>query len=366
MTAAGGTGSRGSTRPRPNKTGWVGTSSSLLAHYDVLLLDLDGVVYVGPEAVPGAPELLSSARLAGARLAFVTNNASRSAAAVADHLTRLGVSAHEADVITSAQAAATLLAAQLRPAAKVLVVGGEGLSQAVEAVGLTPVASADDEPEAVVQGFAPTVGWQLLLEACVAVRTGVPWVATNPDLTLPTQRGPAPGNGALVDVVRQTTGVQPVIAGKPFRPLLDEAVRRTRAARPLVIGDRLDTDIAGAAATGLPSLLVLTGISGVPELLMAPPEQRPTFLAADLGGLREPHPACVADGDGWRCRQMVARVDGQQVDLRPSASENVSSRESALDAVRAVCSALWNVPDPPVGSALQALSAWTAPHGFAR
>ena len=110
----------------------------------------------------------------------------------------------------------------------------------------------DDGPQAVVQGFSPQLSWPMLLEACVAVRSGLPWVATNLDATLPTPRGAAPGNGAFVDVVRRTTGVEPRVAGKPFRPLMDASVQRLHAERGLVVGDRLDTDLAGARRAGLP------------------------------------------------------------------------------------------------------------------
>jgi HAD superfamily hydrolase (TIGR01450 family) len=249
--------------------------------------------------VRGAPEALAQARRQGTRLAFVTNNAARPPEVVARHLSELGIEAEPADVVTSAQAAATMLASELPAGARVLAVGGEGLRQALTAKGLTPVASADDGPVAVAQGFAPETSWTMLLEACVAVHAGLPWIATNTDLTIPTPRGTAPGNGALVEVVRTATGGTPRVAGKPFRPLMDESCVRTNAQRALVVGDRLDTDIAGAHAAGLPSLLVLTGVSGAPELLRAEPELRPTYLAADLFGLHRPHAAPRRDGDAW-------------------------------------------------------------------
>jgi HAD superfamily hydrolase (TIGR01450 family) len=357
--------------------GWAAVTTPLQDQHDVLLLDLDGVVYVGPLAVPGAVGALAAARAAGSRLAFVTNNAARTADAVARHLSELGVAAVASEVVTSAQAAASLLAGSLPPGSAVLVVGGEGLRSAVTAVGLRPVASADDEPAAVVQGFAPEVGWTSLLEACVAVRAGVPWVATNPDRTLPTPRGPAPGNGALVDVVRRTTGVEPTVAGKPFRPIMDEAVLRTGATRPLVVGDRLDTDIAGAQTAGLPSMLVLTGVSAVRDLLAAPPGLRPTFVAADLAGLATPHPACArtgAAGGGpvaWACGGVTAQVLEGGVAVVP-AEPTDPGPEHALAALRAVCSAVWASVDAHGPGALDleqarsALVRWTAPHGWDR
>ena len=350
----------------PAGPGWRGTTKPLLQLHDVLLLDLDGVVYIGEEPVRGAPQALAKARSAGVRLAFVTNNAARTATCVAEHLTRIGVAATAADVVTSAQAASMMLAHQLEPGARVLVVGGEGLVEAVAAAGLTPVTSADDEPVAVVQGFAPQVDWQMLLEACVGVRAGLPWVATNGDLTIPTPRGPAPGNGALVDVVRRTTGVDPAMAGKPFRPIMDEAVRRTGASRALVVGDRLDTDIEGAAAADLPSLLVLTGIDGVRALLAAPPAARPTYLGVDLDDLSRPAPDCTPFDGGWRCAGVSAVARQGSVEV-VNAGPSGGRQQNALDAVRAVCSLVWaseGEVDP--GRAAAALSVWTAPHGWDR
>ena len=352
--------------------GWPTSQRPLHEQHDVLLLDLDGVVYVGDAVVPRAAPALAAAVAAGARLAFVTNNASRTPDAVAEHLTRIGVAADAGDVVTSAQAAATVLADRLAVGSRVLVVGGEGLRAALTAVGLTPVTSADDDPAAVVQGFSPDVGWAQLVEGCIAVRAGVPWVASNLDLSIPTPRGPAPGNGALVQVVQQATGATPTVTGKPWRPIMDEAVRRTGARRPLVVGDRLDTDIAGAAAAELPSLLVLTGVSAAHDLLAAPAGLRPTLVAADLDGLAAPHPGCEADHDGWwRCGGAAARVVDDQVELDP-ASPATGGADEALEALRAVCSAVWaagedeGAPERLVDRAARALSAWTAPHGWDR
>jgi HAD superfamily hydrolase (TIGR01450 family) len=183
----------------------------------------------------------------------------------------------------------------------VLVVGGAGLREPLRAHGLVPVASAEDQPVAVVQGWSPDLTWALLAEGAVAVRRGCRWVATNRDATLPSPRGPLPGNGAMVAAVAMATGVEPEVVGKPGRALFDAAVRRTAAQRPLVIGDRLDTDIAGANAAGLDSLLVLTGVSGPDDLLAAAPERRPTYVGRDLSALRGPCAPIAGDvpaGDG--------------------------------------------------------------------
>lgn len=304
--------------------------------YDLALLDLDGVVYVGPHAVPSASEALSRVRAAGMKVAYVTNNASRPPETVAAHLVELGIPARADEVVTSAQAAAALLAQRLEPGSRVLVVGGEGLQKALVAVDLVPVSSMDDRPVAVTQGFSPDVGWRLLTEGTRAVRAGLPWVATNRDLTVPTPHGPAPGNGTLVAAIAMATDVEPEVAGKPQPPLFQEAARRYGSNRPIVVGDRLDTDLEGARAAGMDGLLVLTGVTTATAALAAEPVRRPHLIAADLTGLLEPHPGPERRPDGaWRCRDAVVRVD---------AAGDVSVGASGADAVdllRAACAAVW-------------------------
>lgn len=260
---------------------------ALVDQFDALLLDLDGVVYAGPAAIPHAVEVLGELR-SHLKLAYVTNNASRTPEQVAEVLSDLGVAASPHDVVTSAQAAARVLAERIPSGAAVLVVGGQGLRQAVGDRGFTVVDSASADPAAVVQGFSPDVGWANLAQATYAIRAGADYVASNTDLTIPTADGIAPGNGLLVHAVRTASGVSPIVAGKPETPLMIESVERVAAERPLVVGDRLDTDIAGANRAGLPSLLVLTGVTGVAELLYAPREQRPTFLGLDMRALLRP------------------------------------------------------------------------------
>ncbi len=333
------------------RTSPKGCRQPLVSAYDVALLDLDGVVYVGRHAVPHAPETLAEARARGMRLAYVTNNASRTPAMVAAHLTELGVPATAGDVVTSAQAAARLVAERVPPGAPVLVVGGVGLEEALREQGLTPVRSADDQPAAVVQGYAPEVDWRQLAEGAYAVARGILWVATNLDLTIPTPRGIAPGNGALVAVVRAATGAEPLVAGKPRLPLHRETILRTGAERPLVVGDRLDTDIEGAYHGGVDSLLVLTGVTTPAQLLAASPAHRPAYLAADLRGLLEPHPEVTAIPGGWACRGWLARVADDELVIE--APEGGGDR---YDGLRALCAAAWSCAEPPSGEkALAAL-----------
>ncbi|MEU1799155.1 Haloacid Dehalogenase Superfamily Class (subfamily) IIA [Streptomyces sp. LaPpAH-199] len=322
-------------RSRPS-----GSGTALNEAYDTALLDLDGVVYAGGEAIAYAVEALAEARAGGMHLAYVTNNALRTPDAVAEHLTELGVPAEPSDVITSAQAVARLVADQLPPGARVLAIGGEGLRVALRERGLVPVESADDDPAAVVQGYGgPDMAWGRFAEASYAVRRGLPWFASNTDLTIPSARGIAPGNGAAVEVVRIATGAEPQVAGKPLPPMHRETVLRTGAERPLVVGDRLDTDIEGAFNGGVDSLLVLTGVTDAGLLLAAPPQHRPTYVDRDLRGLLTGQPEVVAVGEGFRCGDWTAAVRGDRLVLETAGGGEDGG--DALDGLRALCAAAW-------------------------
>ena len=310
------------------------SEAPLVTAYDCAMLDLDGVVYVGPHAVEGVPEILAEAREQGMTLAFVTNNAARTPDDVAAHLTELGVKADATDVVTSAQAAAREVAARVDKGAKVLVVGGEGLERAIEEHGLVPVRTADDEPAAVVQGFHRSVGWTLLAEGAYAIATGIPWVASNLDLSIPTARGIAPGNGTLVGAVSAAVGREPdVVAGKPFRPLFDETVRRISSSRPIVVGDRLDTDIEGAVTVGADSLLVMTGVTDVAALCRADSSRRPTYISWTLDGLMRAHQAPQRHGDAWELDGWSVRVAAGAVEVASEGSDD----DAGLATVAAAC-----------------------------
>jgi HAD superfamily hydrolase (TIGR01450 family) len=296
------------------------------------MFDLDGVVYVGDHAVPGAPEHLARVRGSGVHVAYVTNNASRPPAVVADKLTRLGVDADASDVVTSAQAAAHVLLDRFGTGAAVAVLGADGLREALREAGLRPTA-VDEEADAVVTGYGPDVVWHEVMRAASRIREGLPWVASNADLTLPTPDGVAPGHGALVRLLADFSGVTPEIAGKPARPLLAETIRRVGGSHPLMVGDRLDTDIEGGRRAEVDTLLVLTGVTGLDDLVAAEPALRPTFLAADLGGLLETHGAPARDGAGWTAGGWSAHV----VDSRVA----VEGDGSGEDWWRAVAAAAW-------------------------
>jgi glycerol-1-phosphatase len=360
-------GSRADETRRAARTRPAGCPEPLSEHYDAALLDLDGVVYLGVGPIPGAAGALAEAARRGMKRAYVTNNASRTPHAIAAQLRGMGVQATATDVVTSAQAAAHLLADRLPAGSAVLVVGGTGLRLAIRDRGLRPVTAAADRPLAVVQGYSHDISYGLLAEAALAIEAGACYVATNMDATLPTPRGPQPGNGSLVQVLVHSTDTSPIVAGKPEPPLHEESVQRVGAVRPLVVGDRLDTDIEGAVRGGTDSLLVLTGVTEPADVLLAPAKWRPTYIAADLTGLNAAHPeVSVQEGGGFRCGGWTAVV-GSARSASPAGSAGSAGSASAagpagsadrawltatgsgnwVDGLRALCAAAWATGLPP-------------------
>lgn len=328
-------------------TGLKGSTGPLFAEFDLALLDLDGVVYVGSGSVPHAVDALNAATAAGLPLVYVTNNASRSADVVAEHLTELGLCATPADVVTSAQAAASYLADEFPSGAGVLVVGGDGLREAIVSSGLSATPTPDEAPVAVVMGFGPDVSWRDLAGATRAVRDGARFVATNRDRTFPLPDGPAPGNGAFVQAVADASGCAPVTMGKPEPGMFQQSARARGARRPLVVGDRLDTDIEGGVRAGYSTLLVMTGVTDPRDLLRAPIQHRPSYIAADLRGLSHHHRAPALQADGWACGAFVAARTADCVEVRSAGSGQRGSDGAAsdgLDALRAACAAAWTAP----------------------
>ncbi|MHA7239075.1 HAD-IIA family hydrolase [Arthrobacter sp. TMS1-12-1] len=324
----------------------------LIDAYDGVLADLDGVVYAGPNAIPGATAALERLADEGKSLAYVTNNASRSSDQVAAHLRSLGAPARAEQVFGSALAGAELLAGLVPAGASVLVVGSESLAESVRGQGLAVVGSADDRPDAVIQGFSPHLGWKDLAEAAYAVAAGAVWVATNTDLSIPQERGIAPGNGTLVAAVASATGRSPVVAGKPEAALFRTAARHSGADRALVVGDRLDTDVLGGNRAGMATALVLTGVDSVRTALAARAEERPDYLLASLAELYEEYPTVTGDGGTYTCGAATARVSGSTV--------TITGSEDDVDSWRAACAAWWAAhpattaaaaPDVTVGAA---------------
>lgn len=306
---------------------------------DLVLADLDGVVYKGPDAIPHAVESLNAAAET-TRVGYITNNASRTDATVAEHLTELGLHVQPTDVVTSPQAAVRLLAQHVPAGASILVVGGDGLVDEVQKAGFSVTRSAEDDPAAVIQGFSPEIGWAELAEASFALQgrsdSERPWIATNTDWTIPVARGIAPGNGTLVSAVHTAVGRLPLVAGKPERAIFDEAVARFGARKPLFIGDRLDTDVLGANRAGIDSVLVLTGIDGGKQLLSAEADARPTYILSDLRGLSEPYPETrVAKSGAVSVGDATVEIDGNDVRI-------VSEGNDRTNLLRAACAAIWN------------------------
>lgn len=317
---------------------------------DCLYVDLDGVVYKGPDAIPHA---VDSIRGTGLPIAYLTNNASRTDAEVAEHLSSFGLEVRPEQVVTSPQAAMRLLARHLEPGDPVLVVGGAGIVVEIEARGWRVVRAAAEQPKAVVQGFHPSVGWKDLAEASFALRRkpeegGIPWIATNGDWTIPVAGGIAPGNGTLVSAVHTAVGRLAEFAGKPETPMFELATERFDAKAPAMIGDRLDTDILGARRTGIRSILVLTGIDRGASLIGADASMRPDHVIEDLRGLSEPivpvrETLETSTGDVYfEVGAAAVRRSGIDISL-------VRAGERPVDTIRAACAAVWSAHRPVLG-----------------
>lgn len=306
---------------------------------DALLVDLDGVVYRGANAVPHAVQALNAASKRGMRVGYITNNASRTDADVAEHLRTLGLHTEAQDVVTSPQAAVRLLSEQVPTGSLVLVVGGAGLVDELVKAGYRVTRQAADEPDAVLQGFAPEVNWLQLAEASYALQRDIPWIATNQDWTIPREQGIAPGNGTLVSAVHTATQKMAQVAGKPETALFTAAQERFGAEHPLMIGDRLDTDIRGANRAGIASVLVLTGIDQAKQLFASGPEDRPDYIIRDLRGLTETYPKVELSVqpelvEAWVRKSRVV-LDGISLKVR-------SAGNNEVDLLRAACAAIWN------------------------
>ena len=308
--------------------------TSFVADFDVVLADLDGVIYEGTVAIAGAVEALTRLQ-ASNRVGFVTNNSSRKPEAIVAQLAGFGVSASPDDVVSSGQTGVELLATLIEPASKVLVVGGEGLRFYTSEAGFSVVDSADDKPAAVIQGFAPDVSWRNLAEAAYAIQNGAKWVATNQDWTLPQERGMAPGNGTLVSAVHTAVGQLPLVAGKPETAIFETAVKRFDAKRPLFIGDRIDTDIIGANRAGIPNVLVLTGVSRAKDALGAKTGERPTYILGSLSELFEKYIEPKQTKRGFKLRNAEVELLGNRVVV-------VSGDPKSVDALRCACQVIWN------------------------
>ena len=323
----------------------------LIDAYDAVFFDLDGVIYLGPLAVDGATGALAGLVELDKKLMFVTNNAARSAHVVIDQLNSLGFHADDHTVLTSAQVAVTHIAGELPKGARVLVSGSASLAELVAQAGLVPVQTAAENPDAVVQGYDPAMTWPRLDEAALAIQAGARWYATNDDASRPTERGLVPGAGGAIAVIAGTVGGQPTIFGKPFRPMLAEAIRRTGAERPIFVGDRIDTDIVGAVNAGIDSLMVFTGAHGKADLVATGPGERPTHIGADVRALLEPPRKVELEPAHARCREQVAFADAGTVRLESAPP----TLDTQLDALWAITQLMWDDPALDCTAALTSL-----------
>ncbi|MDO4792386.1 MAG: HAD-IIA family hydrolase [Buchananella hordeovulneris] len=323
--------------------------------YDVALLDLDGVCYAGKLPIDHAATGINAAREAGMRSMFVTNNASRTPADVAAHLTELGMETIPEQVMTAAQDVAQIMREDLPAGATVFVVGTSALVEAVQEAGFEVVDSADAQPQAVVQGLDRNITWATMSEALMAIDRGARFYASNLDSTLPTERGMAIGNGSLVACVEHAAGVKAVAAGKPFPGIFSRALARAGGGSAVGVGDRLNTDVACAVAAGVPSLHVLTGVSDAVAVALAAPQERPSFLAQDLRGLSQPHPAVDVEGVSATCREAHASIAADGTVL-VGGQPLAAGSELAMDEYRAVVGAAWAAADQDHPLSLPAFS----------
>lgn len=316
-----------------------GAPEALASAYDLALLDLDGVVYLLHEPIPEAAATLAALPGLECDPVFVTNNASRSPETVAEALRGMNIPAEADQVLTSAQVVAEALRERLGEGALILVAGSDALRRAVEGQGLVPT-SDPVAAQGIAYGMIPTMTWRDLADVTIAARTGAVWAATNVDATLPTPDGPLPGTGAIAGAIATALGRGPdIVAGKPQPGIYRAAMARKPNGRAIMVGDRPDSDIAGANRAGIDSLLVFTGVVSPRLALRLPPEERPTYLGWSLAALTEPHPepdwndaVDRIDCGGWT----AALEDGKIV---------LSGQGDELDAWRALCELSWAAAD---------------------
>jgi len=323
-----------------------GSGAALAEEYDCALLDLDGTAWSGDETIEHAAASVIEAREAGMASAFVTNNAMRTPQQVTDKLNSMDFQATPDMVMTSAMDIAAIMAEELEEGSKVFVIGGAGLRLALEERGFVLVDSADEEPVAVVQGLDKKVDWALLSEGAFAIERGAAFYASNLDATLPIERGQALGNGSLVRAIQHATRKRPIAGGKPEPGIYRRAGELVGAQNPLAVGDRLETDIMGAVAAGVPAMHVLTGVHMARDVIRAPRGQRPSYLAIDMRGLLEAHPAPKHHRDGtWTCGlSQVAKVERSGV-LTLDDVELTEPVTITIDSYRALAAAAWEYAD---------------------
>ncbi len=248
-----------------------------------LILDMDGVLWKADSPIGNLPAIFQRMQDRGLKFAFATNNGTQTSEQYVDRLATFGVKVEPWQVVTSALGVAEMLARQYPNGGQVFAIGGTGVMVALQQRGfeLLSIEYARNA-QAVVMGLDSQITFEKMSEAALLVRHGVPFYATNPDKTFPTPRGEIPGAGAWISVIVTATGVEPFYAGKPSPFLMDLARHRMDTAKEdtLVVGDRLETDIAGGQAAGYPVALVLSGVSRLEQAMVWKP--RIEIIAKDL------------------------------------------------------------------------------------
>ncbi|HEX2047508.1 MAG TPA: HAD-IIA family hydrolase [Acidimicrobiales bacterium] len=242
----------------------------------VWILDLDGVVWLAEDVIPGVPEAVARLREGGHTIVFPTNNSSRKVGDLVQKFEGMGIDVEADEIVTSAQAAASML----EPGSTALVCAGDGVREALDARGVKWV--NEGEADTVVVGFHKEFDYGRLNAAYQAVRAGARLVGTNDDVTYPTPDGPIPGGGSLLAAVAAAAGVEAEVAGKPYQPMADAILDRLGGgveAGGLVVGDRPDTDGLLAKRLGLPFALVFSGVTKEDDL---PVDPEPVKTAPDL------------------------------------------------------------------------------------
>lgn len=252
---------------------------TVLSRIRHLIIDMDGVLWRGDEAMPGLQALFDFLRRRDIGFVLATNNSSKTPEQYVDKLARFGVDVAPQRVLTSALVTAAYLADTAPAGSRLHLIGEEGIRRALEEQGFE---LSDDRPSYVVVGWDRGMSWNKLAKAALLINDGATFVGTNPDVNYPTERGPVPGTGALLAALEVTTGVKPIVAGKPERRMYEEALRRLGASprTTAMIGDRIETDILGAKQAGLFTVLVLSGIATEADL--ADSSVKPDLVCADI------------------------------------------------------------------------------------
>lgn len=253
-----------------------------------LILDMDGVIWKADAPIGDLPAIFKRIRERGLKFVFATNNATKTPLDYKNKLSELGVEVEESQVVTSALGLAFMLAQKYPHGTKIFMIGEVGIRDALKEKGFEIVGIENaSQAEVVVMGIDREINFQKIAEATLLVRAGKPFYITNPDKTFPTPRGEIPGCGAWVSVIQTATGVEPIIAGKPFPYLMELSLQRlgTNKEETLVVGDRLDTDILAGQSVGCPTALVLSGVSSLSEAEMWNPKI--DLIAKDLAELVE-------------------------------------------------------------------------------